>query len=275
MRLGGRLQAAIEVLADIEQRHRPVSEALKDWGVSHRFAGSGDRAVIGNIVYDALRWRASSAWIAGNDAPRAVVLATVARHWGLGAAGLAARIAGDDHAPEPLTAEEAARIDAADLAAAPEPVRANVPEWAAPKLARVFAADWVAEGEALALRPPLDLRVNRLKAKREKVAAALSKFGAADTPFSPDGLRIPPTAAEGRHPNVQVEPAFRKGWFEVQDEGSQFRRAHGRCGAGQAGARSLRRRRGKTLALAAIMAGKGRCSPPTAIAAASRRSSSG
>ena len=54
---GARIAAAIEVLADIEQRHRPVAEALKDWGVSHRFAGSKDRAAIGNIVYDALRWR--------------------------------------------------------------------------------------------------------------------------------------------------------------------------------------------------------------------------
>ncbi|KYB46191.1 hypothetical protein AB664_24375, partial [Brucella anthropi] len=55
MRLGGRLQAAIEVLNDIEAGKRPASDALKDWGTSHRFAGAGDRAVIGNIVYDALR----------------------------------------------------------------------------------------------------------------------------------------------------------------------------------------------------------------------------
>jgi 16S rRNA (cytosine967-C5)-methyltransferase len=44
---GGRIAAAIEVLGDIEKRHRPVAEALKDWGVSHRFAGSKDRAAIG------------------------------------------------------------------------------------------------------------------------------------------------------------------------------------------------------------------------------------
>ena len=50
MRLGGRVQAAIEVLADMEKRKRPVAETLRDWGKSHRFAGSGDRAAIGNIV---------------------------------------------------------------------------------------------------------------------------------------------------------------------------------------------------------------------------------
>ena len=31
--------AAIEVLADIEDRRRPAGDALKDWGLAHRFAG--------------------------------------------------------------------------------------------------------------------------------------------------------------------------------------------------------------------------------------------
>ena len=56
---GARASAAIEVLADIEARKRPAAEALKDWGLAHRFAGSGDRAAIGNLVFDALRTRAS------------------------------------------------------------------------------------------------------------------------------------------------------------------------------------------------------------------------
>ena len=39
-----RLSAAIEVIADIDARRRPAADTLKDWGLSHRFAGSGDRA---------------------------------------------------------------------------------------------------------------------------------------------------------------------------------------------------------------------------------------
>lgn len=53
-----RLAAAIEVLSDLEARRRPANDALKDWGLSHRFAGSGDRAAIAGLVYDALRRRA-------------------------------------------------------------------------------------------------------------------------------------------------------------------------------------------------------------------------
>ena len=52
MRSGARLQAAIEVLTDISDRHRPAGAALQDWGRSHRFAGSGDRAAIGNLEHD-------------------------------------------------------------------------------------------------------------------------------------------------------------------------------------------------------------------------------
>ena len=69
MRLGGRIAAAIEILTDTATRRRPVADALKDWGLAHRFAGSGDRAAIGNIVYDVLRRRA----------PRAGAWATTAR----------------------------------------------------------------------------------------------------------------------------------------------------------------------------------------------------
>ncbi|MFZ0839773.1 MAG: MFS transporter, partial [Xanthobacteraceae bacterium] len=53
-----RISASIEVLADIETRHRPAADALKDWGLSHRFAGSGDRAAIAGLAYDALRRKA-------------------------------------------------------------------------------------------------------------------------------------------------------------------------------------------------------------------------
>ena len=84
MRLPGRLAAAIEVLTDVETRHRPVSEALKAWGINNRFAGAGDRAAIGNLVYDALRRRASHAAAMGSDSPRALVLAVAtycARLW--------------------------------------------------------------------------------------------------------------------------------------------------------------------------------------------------
>jgi 16S rRNA (cytosine967-C5)-methyltransferase len=60
---GARVAAAIEVLTDIDARRRPAADALKDWGLSHRFAGSGDRSAIAGLLYDAMRRRASSAYL--------------------------------------------------------------------------------------------------------------------------------------------------------------------------------------------------------------------
>jgi 16S rRNA (cytosine967-C5)-methyltransferase len=246
----------MEVLAAIEAQRRPVAEALKDWGNAHRFAGSKDRAAIGNLVYDALRWRASSAWIMGSDTPRALVLGTVGYRWKLGVEGLAA-YAGDPHGPEPLTDDERTRLAHVDLASAPPQVRADVPDWVAPHLQRLFGDGWAEQGAALALRPPLDMRANRLKADRDKAVRALARLGAEPTRFSPDGIRIASTEGDGRHPNVQVEPPFLKGWFEVQDEGSQLAALMVAAKPGEQVLDLCAGAGGKTLALSAMMANKG------------------
>lgn len=142
MRLPGRLSAAIEVLTDVETRHRPVSEALKAWGLNNRFAGAGYRAAIGNIVvYDALRRRSSHAFAMGNDTPRALVLSVVVRDWGEHPDELAAGFAADAHAPETMSADEVARLSEPDPSAgAPDHVRADLPEWVADAVRGVFRA---------------------------------------------------------------------------------------------------------------------------------------
>src|SRR5690606_18483572 len=101
MRLGGRLAGAIDVLADIDARKRPVADALKDWGLAHRFAGSGDRAAIGNIGYAALRMRLSHAWMMDDESPAALAYAVLIRQWGLSPEALATDFSGDRFAPPP------------------------------------------------------------------------------------------------------------------------------------------------------------------------------
>jgi 16S rRNA (cytosine967-C5)-methyltransferase len=257
MKTGARIAAAIEIVADIGTRHRPASEALSDWGKAHRFAGSGDRAAIGNLVFDVLRRRASRAAIMGSDTPRAVVLASAAEALGISPADLASHVDGSQHAPSLLTADEAAALDRGLPADAPAHVRADVPDWMAPSFARAFGEGWVIEGAALATRAPVDLRVNRLKAERDKVIRTFAADGAMATPYAPWGVRLPARAGATRTPNVEADPGHGKGWFEVQDEGSQI--AAALAGAGPrlqvmdlcAGAG------GKTLALAAEMQNTG------------------
>lgn len=265
MRDGGRLQAAIEILADIEARRRPVADALKDWGLNHRFAGSGDRAAIGNLVHDALRRRRSLAALAGADTPRAAVLATYALGWGQGVAGLEAALA-DPHAPDKLEPSEKKRLEAIVAAGdvdhtlraegASDAVRADLPDWLLPSLARV-AADVVAEGRALAERAPIDLRVNTLKAERGPILTALASFGAAPTPFAPLGIRLPARAGATRAPHVESEPEFLSGQIEIQDEGSQLAAVVAAAQPGEAVLDLCAGGGGKTLALGAAMANSG------------------
>lgn len=252
-----RLSAAIEVLGDIEARRRPAADALKDWGLSHRFAGSKDRAAIASLVYDALRRKSSAAWIMGEASPRAVVLGMLKLQRGLGADAIAALCTGERFAPEPLSANERERLQAASLESAPSPVAGDFPEWIEGSLQRLFGADLVPEMQALTARAPLDLRVNTLKASsREAAHEALPHLGAIETPLSPLGLRIAPSE-DGRGPAVQAEPEFLKGWIEIQDEGSQLAALLSGARPGEQVVDLCAGGGGKTLALAAMMENSG------------------
>src|SRR5688500_13701327 len=150
MRLAGRIAAAMEIFKDIKNRCRPVADALKDWGLSHRFAGAGDRAAIGNLVYDALRRRLSVAWRMRGDTPWHLAVGVAVLEWGLDPRELNVAFAEDRHAP-PAIPEDLLRIlEQVDLAAAPEHVRADLPERLAPLFAASLGGGWVEEGRALA-----------------------------------------------------------------------------------------------------------------------------
>jgi len=251
-----RLSAAIEVLADIAARRRPAADALKDWGLAHRFAGSGDRAAIAGVVYDALRRKASAAYVMGEDTPRATVLGMLRLERKLDTAAIARLADGARFAPEPLSDAERARLDAADLAGAPPWVAGDYPEWLDPHLARTFGDERAGEGAALSARAPLDLRVNTLKARRDDVAAMLAEFSPVPTGWSPVGLRIV-LAPEAKSPAIHAEPAFLKGLIEIQDEGSQLSALLADAKPGDQVVDLAAGGGGKTLALAAAMENHG------------------
>ena len=258
MRLGGRIAAASEVLADMAARKRPVADALKDWGLSHRFAGSGDRAAIGNLVYDALRKKLSLSWRIGDDAPLPLVAAVLLDGWNETPASLTAKLEGDRFAPQLPSLEVLEAFSAADLSKAPDHVQADVPEWTVPHLKAMFGADFIAECQAQTGRPPVDMRVNRLLATRDKVLADLPRdIGVVASKLVEDGLRIPAGVSDYRQPNIQAEPAFQKGWFEIQDEGSQLVAILSGAAQGETVLDYCAGGGGKTLALASLMSNKG------------------
>jgi 16S rRNA (cytosine967-C5)-methyltransferase len=131
-----------------------------------------------------------------------------------------------------LLRDLAGRSDAAGLAGLPEsalppPIpppetlaeRASLPDWLAVELERAAGAEAAALADALNLPGPVALRANRLRCDRATLAAALAEEGVATrpSPLAPDGL-----AVASPRPNVRALSAWRAGWCEVQDEGSQL-----------------------------------------------------
>ena len=221
MRPGGRAAAAIEVLQAVLERHQPASQALKDWARDHRFAGSADRSAIGNLVYDALRRRNSLAWRMGSDTARAMILAAAHETWQMDDADFAAAMA-EEHGPGALTEEERRRLATSlDPGGLPVHIAGDIPQWLVPSFVRAFGERAAAEAAALAMRAPVDLRANTLKAPPAKVLKTLAKFGAVPGPLSPLCIRIPAPHGNERAPNVEAEAGYQRGWFEVQDAGSQ------------------------------------------------------
>ena len=257
MKPAARIKAATDVLEQILVHHQPAATALSDWGKSHRFAGSGDRSAIGNVVYDALRHKAMSAYHMRSDTPRALVLGALVSARGLGAPAIATLFDGSPHGLAPLSADELTRVGQGPHAGAAEWQQANIPQWLAPALIRVFGDRLVVEGQALAKRAPVDLRVNELKSTREQVLEALAMHGAMASALCPTAVRIPPPDGDGRTPNVEAEAAHGRGWFEVQDEGSQIAAAMTGAKAGDAVLDLCAGAGGKTLALASRMHNQG------------------
>ncbi len=253
-----RLAAAIQVLSEIEERHQPAHLALKSWGGQARYAGSKDRAWVSGLVLDALRRKRSLGWLVGDDGPRARALAALRFAWGWDVQEVIDAAAGEPHGPGSLTRDEVGRLtEPRSLADAPPPVLGDYPDWLDASLERAFGQDRAEEGASLSHRAPVDLRVNTLKADAERVLKALAGMRAEPSDALSNALRIPAPGAAERAAAVESLPVFAKGWFEVQDLGSQIAAA----AAGEVKGRQVldycSGGGGKTLALAAAMANTG------------------
>jgi len=223
MRLGGRIQAAAEVLEDILERKTPATMALRDWGKAHRFAGSKDRSAIGNYVHDALRCKSSLAFRMDSEMPRALALASAVFMGGKSPQDLVEAFEDDKHAPSKLSPDELVKLGGSiNIDGAPDWVKADVPEWIWPAFENNFDDEAVTEGQALTTRPPLDLRVNTIKSHLSREHGKLEASGAKPCAISSVGLRIDALSGDGRLPNIQIEESYQTGGVEIQDEGSQI-----------------------------------------------------
>ena len=256
MKLGGRISAAIEVLDDVLRRRQPVRLAVRDWGKRARYAGAKDRAWVSGLVLDALRRRNSIAHAMGADDPRALVLGALRFAWEMNPRDIE-KSAYEDHGPTPLSDAEREALILAPDPAAPDHVRGDFPEWMSAHMSRVFGERASLEGAAMARRAPVDIRVNTLKADAEKAEKALRSARSVPSPLLHNAFHIPAPDPSQRETSLEAIPAYSKGWVEVQDAGSQIAAAAANVRPGEQVLDYCAGGGGKTLAMAAAMAGKG------------------
>lgn len=214
-----RLQSAIEILTALDETRLPADRFLRDWFRARRYAGSKDRAVVAQTVYDVLRHRASLAWRMGREDPRSLVIGSLLSQ-GHSAGDIAKLFAGEGYGPALLTEDEHWAI-AAQTPDPPAYIRGEYPAWLERELIRSLGDALPAEMQAMQARAPVDLRVNTLRAEREETLVGLRSLGikAEPTPFAPHGIRIP--SAEGLSA-LEHTRFFQTGAFEFQDEASQI-----------------------------------------------------
>lgn len=202
-----RLSAAIEILDQILEGEA-AEAALLRWSRKSRFAGSGDRAAVRDLVFDTLRRKQSRAELGGAATGRGLILG------GLREAGEDPTrwFTGEGHAPPQLTDTEKA-------AGAAMSADWDLPAWILPLWKAALGQD--AEAVALAMRDraPVWLRVNAGKINADRAIHALAAAGihAERSTESDTALFV----TEGAR-KIAGSEAYRSGLIELQDLSPQL-----------------------------------------------------
>lgn len=202
---GARLSAAIGILDGI-LGGAPAEQALTHWGRASRYAGSGDRAAVRDLVFDALRCRRSHAALGGAETGRGLILGGLRDN-----GGDLALLSGEGHAPAPVKDVEAGRA----------PVGAEVldcPDWQLPLFTQSLGADAPAVLMAMRLRAPVFLRANILRGTVETAVATLLQDGISAVAVKTVKNALQVTANERK---IQSSRAYLDGLVELQDASSQ------------------------------------------------------
>jgi 16S rRNA (cytosine967-C5)-methyltransferase len=241
-------QEASTLLVEVLKFAAPADVLLSAYFRHNPKLGSQDRGQIADCVYGVLRRLLALRWLMPETTPRMLLALWLTRFQGINLRELESFIREKERA-------ELAEIRSKSLDEAPLAVHAELPEWVVQALrASHDDAAILALGRSLQTSAPLDLRVNTLKDSREAVLELLTKHGidAQATPYSPWGIRIKTPQDLSRH------VLFKKGVFEVQDEGSQLLALLVGARRGEMVADLCAGAGGKTLALGTAMASSGR-----------------
>ncbi len=206
-----RISAAIDILDRI-LNGEAAQKVLAGWARQNRYAGSGDRAHIRDLVFDILRRRRSCAAAGGAKSGRGQVLGFVR----LSDQNPDTLFTGERFAPPPLSPEERAHDQARETW--PDAVRLDYPDWLEPMLHASLGERFETILRGLQNRAPVYVRVNRKKADRTTAISVLAQGGitAEAHPKVSSALEVTENARK-----ISSSRAFREGMIELQDAASQ------------------------------------------------------
>lgn len=256
------LEATLSLLTEIAHAPRPADAVTSGYFRAHRHLEDADRGAILELFYALLRHQARLGWWLAKeghpDSPRHRLLAWLALGAGKTADQIRQLCMGAPAGLAPLTEAERqllnrlqdARLTHPDM---PAEVRLECPDWAAAPLRQRFDQAFEVEMAALLTEPPLDLRVNPIKAKRDAVLRSLKGLGlpAEASRLATGGIRLRARIALTRLPGLK------SGEIEIQDEGSQLIAQLVDARPGERVVDFCAGAGGKTLAIAAQMQNKG------------------
>ncbi len=201
-----RLSAAIEVL-DAILSGAGAEAALTAWGRANRFAGSGDRFAIRDLVFDALRCKRSFAALGGGMTGRGLILGQVRATGG----DEAALFCGQGHAPS--------AIGPADHWREPTPAETlDAPDWLIDLGRQRFGTGFDQIWAAQKTRAPVFLRSNPKRASRAQVQASLAQEAIESNLIQSMNYALEVTKNERK---IKNSVAFQTGMIELQDAASQ------------------------------------------------------
>lgn len=245
----------------VDSDPRPADSVVAGWLRGQRGLLDADRGALLDRLNATLRHRARLGWWLNRqghtDTPRGRLLVWLVLGEGLSPAQVM-RLCDDTSGLQAVTPTEQVMLTAVvgrDITdpAMPDGVALEVPGWAVGPLRDRFGLDYGTELAAMLTPPPLDLRVNTIRATRDQMLRALRDNGlsAAPTALAPHGIRM-----RDRLSLARLDP-LKRGDVEIQDEGSQLVALLVDARPGDRVADFCAGAGGKTLAIAAQMHNKG------------------
>src|SRR5690606_36759352 len=201
-----------ETLHNIFFNHKYADRELEKMLKSNKKWGSRDRAFIAETVYDTVRWKRMIEASMGKEVSPENLWEFVGTWFALE----------DEKLPY---WDEFKKIDQAkimrrnhDATEKSFAIKASIPDWLNELGTKELGKQWETEIDVMNVPSPAVIRTNTLKTDRKSLQRKLKEEG-----IDSEVLSIYPDALElGQKANIFKIEAFKNGWFEVQDAGSQF-----------------------------------------------------